>query len=113
MIPQRPWPLTRLKGLASARARARAWFSSSRAWATLATAGTITFLKGFFSKRPGPGRGVSSPRVTGPRVWFTRVVVRSSTGSPSSSERAKAARVISLASRGLSGSSMGRPDNLA
>jgi hypothetical protein len=43
MMPQTPRPLTRLKGLASARAWARDKDSSNRPWATLATAGTITF----------------------------------------------------------------------
>src|SRR3990170_4273878 len=59
---------------------ARRIFWRARLWPSSAFPGSMTNLAGSRSKWTRPLGFVTSPRVTGPRAWATRVVVRTMTG---------------------------------
>ena len=107
--PTAPAPEMTLKGELSARSRRVSSRASRRRCMGRAKAGMGTKREAFFWKPAGAGSTTGSARVTGPRRWFTRVVVRRSTGAPSSRARASAAAVMSLASWAVAGSRQGSP----
>ena len=113
MTPMRPSPETLFHGEASALARAFSRCSTRTLWRPCATAGTGTKRMGLRSKGTMGAGSPSAPKVTGPRRWLTRVVVRSMTGCWSSRASNKASRVMSLASCAVAGSKQGIPINRA
>ena len=87
---------------------ARRIFWRARLWPSRAFPGSMTNLAGSRSKWTRPLGFVTSPRVTGPRAWATRVVVRTMTGVSRNPESSNAKRVRSRASWGVAGSRRGR-----
>ena len=68
-------------------------------------AGKATSAGGFLTNWPLTLAVAISPNRTTPRLWATRVVDRTITGTPNCSERSKANTVISFISWALAGSS--------
>ncbi len=94
-------------GKVSANSLSLASLSSSAALLFLAFTGSMTNLSGSLTMPGSTFRSMSSPGVTTPFTWDTRVVVRINTGVSKASLISKARLVNSFASKESAGSSMG------